>query len=316
MTAAGAVYASLENIAAAQAVPVVAAFLMLAALYWTSGFPSARNALARGFTPAQIAAGLTVWALAAYLVYSLPLGLFSWASLAKLSAVVVPAAWVFVVSRPSSQKLSWQDGLLLVLLAAPAVSGVTLYREIFPGIGEPVDRLDILGKLTAIGVGAVAFLVLRPLPDPDYRFSLRSRDLAVGFKWFLYYLPFAVPLALLTGMARFDPRPIDDPTYFLELLGRTLGIYLAVSLPEELCFRGSLQQLLEGRLGKPRVAQALAAILFGLVHVTFRFFPNWPHVLLSGVLGWFCGGAYREGRIPAAAVCHTLVVITWAFVFR
>jgi len=316
MTAAGAVYASLENIGSGQAVPIVAAFLMLAALYWTSGFPSARHALAQRFTRPQIASGLTLWALAAYLVYAVPLGFFSWISIAKLSAIVVPAAWIFVVSPPDPKKLGWQDLLLIVLLAAPAVSGVTLYREIFPGIGEPVDRLDILGKLTAIGVGAIAFLVLRPLPGPDYRFALRRRDLAVGFKWFLYYLPFAVPLALLTGMARFDPKPVEDPSYLLELVGRTLGIYLAVSLPEELCFRGSLQQLLEGRLGKPRLAQAVAAALFGLVHVTFRFFPNWPHVLLSGVLGWFCGAAYREGRIPAAAVCHTLVVITWAFAFR
>jgi len=316
MSAAGAVYASLENIAPEQAVPIVAAFLMLAALYWLGGFPAARDALARRFTPPQIALGLTIWALGAYLVYALPLGLFAWLSLAKLAAIILPAAWVFVLTRPDPEKLGWQDALLIVLLAAPAVSGVTLYREIYPGIGDPVDRLDILGKLTAIGVGAVAFLVLRPLPDPDYRFALRARDLIVGFKWYLYYLPLAIPLALFTGMARFEPRPVDGPVYFLELLGRALGIYLAVALPEELCFRGALQRLLAGRLGKPLAAQALAAVLFGLVHITFRFFPNWPHALLAGVLGWFCGSAYREGRIPAAAVCHTLVVITWAFLFR
>ena len=166
-------------------------------------------------------------------------------------------------------------------------------------------------------LGALVFLCLRPLEGTDFRLWPTKRDLRIGTKHFLYYLPLGVPVALLIGLVEFAPKPVEGWTYAGTLIGTALGIFLAVALSEELCFRGALQHLLDGTLGRPWAAQALAALAYGAVHLSFHGFPNWKHAFVTALLGWFCGSAYREARgVPAAAVCHTLVVITWRFLFR
>ena len=73
--------------------------------------------------------------------------------------------------------------------------------------------------------------------------------------------------------------------------------------------------MLSASLGRPWLAQLLAAVLFGLAHIT-RGFPNWRYVIVAGVAGWFYGRAYRRNQsVVAAAVTHTLVAVTHAFLF-
>jgi membrane protease YdiL (CAAX protease family) len=113
------------------------------------------------------------------------------------------------------------------------------------------------------------------------------------------------------------PRESLDWRLLGEVVGTGLGIFVATALVEELCFRGILQNLLAKSLRRPLAAQAVAAIAFGAIHLSFRFYPNWRFALASAVAGWFYGNAYREGRsVVPAAVTHTLVVITWQFLFR
>ncbi len=313
---AGVVFARLESIPFAVAAPIVAAFLLQAALYLGTGFASVRRRLEDRFEPPARAAALLIVSLAPYLVYSLPLGLFSWLSLAQLAALGAPAVFLFALFPPKRQALSWQDLIVLAILVTPVISGATdLFQQIYPSPGEPVPRLDVLGKLMVITLGAYAFLTLRKIERADFRFSLCGADLRMGARFFLYYLPVGIPVALLVGFVRWSPGPLETWAHAGAIVGKAAGIYLATALPEELCFRGILQHLLAGRLGKPRVAQALAALAFGAVHLSYRGFPNWPFAVTAALAGWFYGEAYRRGGVPAAAVTHTLTVVAWTFLF-
>lgn len=317
MAAGGAVYADLGGIPAGAAVAIIAAYLVQATFYLLPGFPAARGRVEQALSDRRLALGLTAAALAPYLIYSIPLGVFSWASLLQIAALAGGTAFVFVLFPPRSPGFTWRDALALGLPVAPAIGGLTtFFLDNYPTPGPPIPRLDSLGKLMVISLGAMTFLSLRRLPDVDYRFALTRRDLAIGCKHFLRFLAVGTPLALATGFARWSPRSFDDWSVAAELAGKTVGIYLATALPEELCFRGVLQNLLARRLGRERAAQAIAAAAFGLTHLAFRGYPNWPHVGFSALLGWFCGDAYREARgVVPAAVAHALAVIALAFLF-
>jgi membrane protease YdiL (CAAX protease family) len=96
-----------------------------------------------------------------------------------------------------------------------------------------------------------------------------------------------------------------------------LGLYLAVALPEEMFFRGILQNLLRESLRQPWLARIAAAAVFGCSHLGNRGFPNWRYTLVAGVAGWFYGRAYDQERsVVAAAVVHALVILTWRVFFE
>jgi membrane protease YdiL (CAAX protease family) len=267
-----------------------------------------------------LAALLVAGGIAPYLIFSIPLGLFSARYLGGVLALAAAAPALFVLAPPKKRGLAWQDVVVIVLLAAPMISGLTSFLEdTYRGpldLPEDIRRLDILGKLMVISVGAMAFLSLRDIEDVDFRFFPSGKDLRTGGKHFLYYLAFGAPLSLALGLASWTPREIDWGLA-TDLAGAALGIFFATALGEELCFRGILQNLLEKSLRKPLLAQAIGAAAFGAVHLSFGYYPNWDFTLAATIAGWFYGNAFREGRsVAAARATHTLVVLTWTFLFR
>jgi membrane protease YdiL (CAAX protease family) len=107
---------------------------------------------------------------------------------------------------------------------------------------------------------------------------------------------------------------------------------LFVGVPEELLFRGLIQEAFE-RLWGPRAGWAWASVLFGLTHVVkhvpklhltggteYRFHLivawlgalNWRYALLATFAGLAYGWVYRRtGRVSAAALTHGLVDWAW-----
>lgn len=92
--------------------------------------------------------------------------------------------------------------------------------------------------------------------------------------------------------------------------------FLLIALPEELFFRGILQNLLETRLGRSG-ALIVASVLFGLSHFNHGSVFDWRYVLLATIAGIFYGRAWRAQRqIFAAVLTHTLVDVVWSLWFR
>jgi hypothetical protein len=106
---------------------------------------------------------------------------------------------------------------------------------------------------------------------------------------------------------------------FLDFVIQFAGIYLTIAIPEELLFRGILQNQLEKSFAGRRrgvYALLLASVIFGLAHLHHAPVPNWRYAIMATLAGIFYGSAFRmRRRLPAAALTHTLVDTVWHFWF-
>lgn len=227
-------------------------------------------------------------------------------------------------------------GVMLLYLLVPAAA--TLYR---PAGARPLHPLDVLAilalwfpvefgwlpradaqlavgvtlpvpLLTAIVLGLVCFVVLRPLPDIGYTFTLRRADWGAIGRALGAYLLVALPLGLATRFLVIDLAPFDAGRW---LLAWPLG-YLFTALPEELLFRGGIQNQLHGRLRREWLALAVAAVVFGLSHLNNATpgypEPNWMYAVMAALAGVAYGWTWRRtGKITASAVVHATVNFVW-----
>ena len=113
-------------------------------------------------------------------------------------------------------------------------------------------------------------------------------------------------------------------------LERFLLIYFLNALPEELLFRGAIQNLIQQRFGRSWKTLAVAAIIFGLAHInnpvapflkidvgSFTWNIPWVYVLLATIAGFFyCFVFIRTKKITAAAAIHLLVDWVWYAFFN
>ena len=307
---AGFILAQRFEVPAGIAVPVVAAFCWQASLYCAAVSGWARRCVTGVLSPAHIAIALVAVSVAPYLIYSVPTGVFALASLGQLvllcACVTLPYA-LFPVAR---QRLAWQDLVVICTLAFPMISGMsTLVRDIYQGFDPPAHRLDSLGKLMLIPLGLYAFLVLRQLQGAGFRLMPRREDWRPALDSAAYGVPWIALVGLATGYLKWDP-PLDDPLSAIAgAVAKLLGIYLTTALAEEFLLRGVVQNLLSASIGRPLLAQAVAALLFGAVHLGRGGFPNWGNAATAAVLGWFCGRAYlKSGSVTPAMITHALAV--------
>ncbi|MDX1615615.1 MAG: CPBP family intramembrane glutamic endopeptidase [Candidatus Promineifilaceae bacterium] len=168
-----------------------------------------------------------------------------------------------------------------------------------------------LPLLTAIPLALLCFLVLRPLPGVGFTWRLARDDWRqIGLALAAYALV-GVPLGLISGFLRPGLASFDPLGWVAAFL---IG-YLFTALPEELLFRGVIQNLL-GQLLARRTALVAGALIFGLAHVnnaTPGFpVPNWMYVIMATLAGLAYGWTWqRTGKITTAAVVHASVNFVW-----
>jgi membrane protease YdiL (CAAX protease family) len=142
---------------------------------------------------------------------------------------------------------------------------------------------------------------------------LARRHVLVVLANLLLFAMLAVPLGLAIGFLTFHPRPLDG----LGFLRSFLTILVFVGIPEELLFRGLIQNVLEQWWGKGWPSLAVAAVVFGAAHLDNGGFPNLRYALLATIAGVFYGRAFRQGgNLVPAALVHTLVDSLWGALFR
>ncbi|MEK7409436.1 MAG: CPBP family intramembrane glutamic endopeptidase [Acidobacteriota bacterium] len=281
------------------AIPLLAAFLIEAALYLGTGFPALREKLARLRRPV-LALGMTASAAVSYVAYAVPTGVFDWRSMAVLLWLASAlSCWYLVLPRRAAADL-----LFVMFVAGVILSKV--FGRVYAGPAV------VLGQLMWIRLGVVAALVFRKAEGTGFGFLPSRREWAIGIRHFLYFAPVGVGLSLVTGFARFEPR-LNAPWL---AVGTFFGMLWVVALSEEFFFRGLLQRWLGEWLRSERGGLVLASVLFGLAHLPFRSFPNWRFALLATVAGLFYGRAYlKAGGIRAAMVAHALVNTVWRVLF-
>lgn len=285
-------------------------FAILFAPYWLFGFglaPILQRVL-HGM-PGRIAASLLL--ALPYFVLSLPRDSFHWqVGLTLIAIPVLATAALAAFPRPAN----WADLLVLAVLGLAIDLGLLNHGWPF-GLPDAMLWPAGLGgfpKMMMANVALYGYLVVKPVEGVGYDLAPQLADWKIGLREFLFYAPVVLSLGLLLGFIHWQglmKRPQEFPAAWI-------FTFIFVALPEELFFRGLVQNLLERHMGRGR-ALILASVLFGLSHFNKGAAFNWRYVLLAAIAGIFYGRAWlARRRLFASSVTHATVDTVWSIWWR
>lgn len=289
---------------------VIAAVLALVP-YLTAGlFPARFIAWVRGI-PLSVQLLLPSLLCVPYLLVSVELGVFSGRWLALYAILPVAMATVLSLSKGGrwARLGTWPEFLIL------AVLGLAVDLRWFEQAWPP--HLSVFNKVLLLDAGIYGFICIRQLDGVGFDLRLRLRDVAVGLREFVFFFPFALGLGLWLGFLHRHGTGPAIGAVLLKFAGAWVFTFFFIAVPEELFFRGWLQNLLERRMGRSRALFA-TAILFGLSHFNKRAaFFNWRYVVLAAIAGVFYGRAWRnDRRVGASSITHATVDSVWSLWLR
>jgi hypothetical protein len=242
-----------------------------------------------------------------YAMVAISYGQFRWGWFALYLLLPVVISWLLYragVADPG-QRGDWRDFLVV------AVLGLAVDLRWFEPAWPP--HLAVFNKMLLLDAGIYGFLAVRRLAGVGFDLRLRLSDLRIGGRELAIYAPIAIALGLWLGFLHLHA---SLPTVSHVVLGWIFTFFF-IAVPEELFFRGWVQNLLERRLGQ-RWALLTTAVLFGLSHFNKRAVHfNWRYVVLAALAGIFYGRAWRqERRVGASAFTHASVDTLWSLWLR
>ncbi len=242
-----------------------------------------------------------------YVLVACSAGMFRWGWMALYAVVPVAVSMLLWQARrvDPGQRGNWREFLVLAAL------GLAVDLRWFEGAWPP--HFAVFNKMLLLDAGIYGFLVVRQLDGVGFDLRLRLSDVRTGLRELVFYVPIAVPLGLGLGFLHLHvgwPR-------LVHVAGAMIFTFFFIAVPEELFFRGWMQNLLERRVGRS-AALVTTAILFGLSHWNKRAVHfNWRYVLLAALAGVFYGRAWRQDRrVGAAAITHASVDTIWSLWLR
>jgi membrane protease YdiL (CAAX protease family) len=247
--------------------------------------------------------------LFAYLIYLLGTNSFTWWR-AGISAAYVLAPVLIAVSAGHAKPGAWQDYLAMLAIFLPLklrwLNGFWPYPSAKIGY--------VATALLAISVALATFLFARQFDGVGYNIVWGSDALFSILMHFGILAAILIPLGIVLHFIQFNPAQAHWKSLPLD----ALGIFLLTAWPEELLFRGLLQNSLTRTLSSQTGGWIAASVIFGLAHITNNgVFPNWRYSLLAVIAGIFYGRTWRKtGSIFPAAIVHALVDTTWHLLFR
>jgi uncharacterized protein len=264
------------------------------------------------------AAGLPFLLLVPYLICGLGTGTFTFIAFGKLIAyILVPTALLLPDRLRHREDLNWRDVLAMAAMGVPVAAGWLQGIWIWP------QDLYVFRPVFCVLVGGYAFMVLRNLEGVGFRLLWRKKDASYAFLNLLAFAILAIPIGIMLGFIK--PHPMAALMRGVTMgpvasfLFSFIGIYLTVAIPEEMLFRGILQNILVRTIHKgPRGLYGLliASVVFGLSHLHHAPVPNWRYAILATLAGIFYGNVYRtRQRLSASALTHALVDAIWHFWF-
>ena len=228
-----------------------------------------------------------------------------WLALYLFLPVAVAALLALAAKLDPQQRSHLLD--FLVLFSLGLAVDLRWFEAAWP------HSLTVLNKLILLDAGLYGFLVMRQLDGVGFDLRWRLEDWKIGLRELLFYVPIAVTLGLAIGFLHWHGH-VNRPWW---LPGAWIFTYLFIALPEEIFFRGWMQNLFERRIGRT-ASLIVTAVLFGLSHFNKRAVHfNWRYVLLATIAGIFYGRAWRSRRrIAASSVTHACVDTLWGALLR
>jgi uncharacterized protein len=247
-----------------------------------------------------------------YVLVAAGAGYFHWQWFALYLALPVAIAALLwnTAQVDVAQRGNWRDFLILIVL------GLAVDLRWLEPAWPP--HLAIFSKIILLDAGIYGFVLIRRLDSigPEatgFDLRLHAKDFAVGLREFAFYMPIALALGLALGFLHFHP---EWPALW-RIPVAWIFTFFFIAVPEELFFRGWLQNLLERRIGR-NGALLVTACLFGLAHFNKRTAGfNWRYVLLAAIAGIFYGRAWRtQRRVAASSITHATVDTIWSLWLR
>ena len=242
-----------------------------------------------------------------YILIARPTGTFQpdWMACYLLVPVLIALLLWHARQADPEQRGDWRDFAVLLVLGL----AVDL-RWLDPAWPA---HLSIFGKMILLDAGLYGFLAIRQLTNVGFDLRARWQDLLTGLRELVFYAPIALPVGLALGFLHAHlqlPRP--GAAAFAWVF-----TFVLIALPEEIFFRGWMQNLLERRVGKTG-ALLLTSVIFGLAHFNKQAtYFNWRYVLLATIAGIFYGRAWRrDRRVVASSITHACVDTVWSLWLR
>ncbi len=217
-----------------------------------------------------------------------------------LPVIVAVLLWHAKQSDPE-QRGDWRDWAVLLVLGIAV--DLRWLEPAWPA------HLSVLSKLILLNSGLYGFLVIRQLTQVGFDLRIRRHDVFIGVRELLWIAILVIPIGLFLGFLHVRARvPEARPAVLTVLV-----TFFLIAIPEEIFFRGWIQNLLERRVGRT-AGLCITAVIFGVSHFNKRATHfNWRYVLLATVAGLFYGRAWRSrNRVAASAITHTCVDTVWS----
>lgn len=230
---------------------------------------------------------------------------WSWFALYALLPVAIALLLWHAAQADESNRGDWRDFFVLAVLGLAV--DLRWFEAAWPA------HLAIFNKILLLDAGIYAFLGIRELDGAGFDLRLRLPDLGTGLREVAFYAPIALAIGLGLGFLHGHAAwPGVGAIAFAWVF-----TFFFIAVPEELFFRGWLQNLLERRMGR-YPALFLTAALFGLSHFNKRAVHfNWRYVVMAAIAGVFYGRGWRSRRrVGASAVTHATVDAIWSLWLR
>jgi uncharacterized protein len=245
----------------------------------------------------------------AYLIYLAGTNSFTlWR--AAFAAVYTLTPVLLTISAGASKPGAWQDYLAMLAIFLPLK--MRLLNGLWPYGGPTVGYAATM--LLAVSVALPTFLFVRQFDGVGYNI-VWGRDAVIAVLVHFGLLAIIViPLGTAIHFIRFDPTQ----AHLKSLPTDAISIFLLTAWPEELLFRGLLQNSLSRTLSSETGGWFAASVIFGLAHITNNgVFPNWRYAILATIAGIFYGRTWRKtNSIFTSAIMHALVDTIWHLMFR
>lgn len=284
----------------------IAALLTLLPLF-VAGFAPQRVAGFGQRLPKAIRCAAPASLCVPYVLVAASFGAVRWQWLLLYASLPVAIVLLLDQARAADPdaRSNWRDYLVLLVLGLAV--DLRWFEPAWP------RGYSAFGKMLLLDAGIFGFLAVRQLDGVGFDLRLKLRDVGIGLREFCLYAVIAAPLGLGLGFLHFHPIwPRAS-----NALGAFVFTFLFIAIPEELFFRGWMQNLLERRIGRMG-ALAVTAVLFGLSHwnkLTTSF--NWRYVVLAAIAGVFYGRAWRaQRRVGTSSIAHATVDTLWSLWLR
>lgn len=288
---------------------VVASFTAFAILFGGTLLFAARGVVERTAAGGPGAGWLVCVALLlTYLLYALGTATLSLLRIGEVALFLFLPLAVLASARGAVAG-TWQDLLVIAGIWVAIKFGPS--RTIWP---YPGGRLSyILTILLTVNAAIAGFLLVRRVKGAGYSIGWGSGWTLSVLASLAAFACIAIPVGVKMHFIAFDPQW----QHWRTEPAVALGILFFTAWPEELLFRGLLQNCLERATKSDVVGWVTASVLFGFSHITNGGFPNWRYVILASIAGFFYGWTWRRtGSIFASALVHAGVDTLWHFLFR